>query len=185
MALSQETTMDNVMLDLETMATSSNAVVVSLGAVYFNEHKTGDTFYRVLDVDEQLARNREVSPQTMEWWAKQSAAARAVFDEKGWPVKTVLEQFAEFLGDRNLKIWGNGSDFDNILVGSLYEMWGIKRPWSYSNNRCYRTLKNVAFANSSHALPARRNVHHNALDDAVYQAELAGYYMRGRLKWAS
>lgn len=181
--LKQESRFEDVMLDLETMATSTNAVVISLGAVYFDKDKTGDTFYRVLDADEQIARGREVNQGTMDWWAKQNPEARAVFDVAGFPVQTVLEQFAEFLGDRNLKIWGNGSDFDNILVGSLYEMWGMKKPWSYSNNRCYRTLKNIAIPHGSHALPKRKTVHHNALDDAVYQAELAGYYMKGKLKW--
>ena len=185
MALMQETTMEDVMLDLETLDTSPNAVVISLGAVFFNENKLGSTFYRVLDVDEQSARGRIVNPQTMEWWAKQSPAARKVFDATGEPVLLVLQDFAEFLGDRNLKIWGNGADFDNILVGSLYDMWGVKRPWSYGNNRCYRTLKNIVNRAPGDKLPDRLNVHHNALDDAVHQAECAQHYMKGKLKWAS
>lgn len=176
--------MEDVMLDLETLDTAITAAVISLGAVFFDKDRVGHTFYRVLDVEDQQAAGRTVNQKTMEWWAQQSEAARKVFLAEPTPTRVVLAEFAEFLGDRNIKVWGNGADFDCSITGSLYDTFKVKRPWSYSNNRCFRTLKNVALAHGSHDLPQREGAHHNALDDAIYQARMAGRYMKGTMKWA-
>lgn len=172
--------MDNVMIDLETLSTKSNAVVISIGAVYFGDDKLGDTFYAILDSTDQQEVGRHISQDTLKWWAQQSEQARAVFDKPATPTAKVLADFADYLGDKNLQIWGNGADFDNIIWGSLYEDFSIKKPWSYGNNRCYRTIKNILV--SPTGLPPRRGTHHNALDDAIHQAEWAMLLLKGQLK---
>lgn len=173
---------DNVMLDLETLATDSRALIVSIGAVYFNADDLGDTFYAVPDREEQQDAMRTISEQTLDWWSKQSPEAQKVLEDRTGSVEEVLIGFSEFMGNENVRVWGNGSDFDCVILGSLYEDFGIKRPWSYSNNRCFRTLKNIALMHDSHAQPQRRGTHHNALDDAIYQAECAIRYLKGKLK---
>ena len=68
--------MASVMLDLETLATSHNPVVLTLGATKFNPFTLQEPFedlYLKLDVDDQMARGRDVSEDTLEWWGKQSA----------------------------------------------------------------------------------------------------------------
>jgi hypothetical protein len=170
-----------VMIDLETVDVATTAVVVSIGAVYFNHKALGPTFYRVLSTDDQQQRGRTVSQDTLKWWAQQSAEARKVFDEPATHTPIVLDEFAAYLGDKNIQVWGNGADFDCTIWGDVYRSFGIKRPWSYSNNRCYRTLKNVLC--SAVPTPARKGTHHNALDDAVHQALCAQIYMRGFGAW--
>lgn len=181
MGLRDQPEFGQVMLDLETLATSSDAVVVSVGAVKWNRHRVDvdNTFYFVLDLDDQLEVGRKKSDQTIAWWAQQSKEAQAVFDAKRYPTRRVLGEFSDWLGDGSIKVWGNGADFDNIIWGSLYEDFGLKRPWSYSNNRCYRTLKNIA--NPPCTLPARAGTFHNAVDDALHQALCAQLYLAGEL----
>lgn len=171
---------EDVMLDLETLATTPNAVIISVGAVYFSKEKLGGTFYAVLDPEDQQANGRVISPDTMAWWAKQSPEARKVFDEEPTPTAKALADFADFLGNRNVKVWGNGADFDCVLLGSLYEAFGMRKPWSFTNNRCFRTLKNISQPRTN--LPPRRSTHHNALDDAIYQAEHAQIYLKGTFR---
>lgn len=179
--------MNDVMLDLETMGTGPRAVILSLGACFFDKEEVGDQIYLVLDREEQIAKGREVDASTMSWWAEQSVEARKVFDEPQTPVEHALNAFSQFVelfatDPKDVRVWGNGSDFDNIILGTLYDLWGIKKPWSYRNNRCYRTLKNIAIPYDSHDLPQCEGTYHNALDDAIYQAAMAGRYLKGSLK---
>jgi hypothetical protein len=86
----------------------------------------------------------------------------------------VLEDFSDFLARvplRKRKIWGNGASFDNAILAELYRVAKHPSPWEYWNDRCYRTLKNLY--KQVVPPPERKGTHHNALDDAVFQAEHA------------
>jgi exodeoxyribonuclease VIII len=166
--------MRHVMLDLETLSTTQNATIVSIGAVAFDANGTYDEFYRVIDLDsyEPLPRGAfDLSFATLAWWFRQSKAAR---DELGSdvkvPIKSALNAFAEWPEDKGFDVfgmWGNGADFDNVILGNAYKALGMRPPWAYRNNRCMRTLKSM--------LPKvdvpRQGTHHNALDDARWQAQ--------------
>jgi hypothetical protein len=168
--------MDNVMLDLETLDTRITGVIISIGAVWFDGNQLGAEFYGVLDIEDQYKYGRTLNPSTFKWWVNQSEAARDVFRHAPTKTSKVLEDFVDFLGKGNkwAKVWGNGSDFDNAMLGSLYETYGVQKPWSYSNNRCFRTLKSLA---PKILKPNRVGTHHNALDDAKTQAEWANGIM--------
>lgn len=173
---------NNIMLDLETLDTISSAIVVSIGAVAFDPYSDaiGPTFYAELtdDLRTQQRYDRTISADTVVWWMRQGQAAQQLFipsfsSANGVRTTTfeALENFASFIeanGGRDSEIWGNGADFDNVILGSLYEDFGIKRPWSYSRNRCFRTMKNISGVPHK---TERFGVHHNALDDAITQVE--------------
>jgi hypothetical protein len=63
------------MLDIETLATTPDAVVLSFAAVKFNEFNAQETYIDeinvALDVDEQINLGRTVNPETLNWWATQ------------------------------------------------------------------------------------------------------------------
>jgi hypothetical protein len=169
----------NVMIDNETLDTTPSAVILSIGAVKFCKHtpdRLGEKFYAVLDIDEQKQRGRTVSADTLEWWQKQSKAARVVLDTtERRPVHEVLSELHDFIFDIDVAaggmcVWGNGSDFDNPQIASLFQMYGFDLPWKFWNNRCFRTLK-AEFKNAANGEPKRKGTHHNALDDAIHQAE--------------
>lgn len=172
--------MRDTMLDLETLATQSNAVIVSIGAVNFDEENLEEEgFYAVLDTADQVKHGRVIDASTVSWWSTQSDGARKVLSERQQPVVDVLEQFADFCKER---IWGNGADFDNIILGSLYDAYGIKRPWSYSKNRCFRTIKNVMKLTPKETRPEFEGVKHNALADALNQAQHLQVLLKGKIR---
>ena len=121
---------------------------------------------------------RHVSGGTIQWWMTQSPEARDVFKNEGKPVEEALNEFADFVGD-NALIWGNGSDFDNVALGSLYDALNIRRPWNYAAGRCFRTIKNLLQVKE---LPGRKGTYHNALHDALYQAQCLQVYLKGKVK---
>jgi hypothetical protein len=176
-----EEPVDNIMLDLETLDTTSTAVVVSIGAVAFNprSNKLGAKLYLEMtnDLNAQQKRGCTISGDTVVWWMRQGAQARLLFAE-GDPATSskvstleALELFSKFVtdnGGNRAKIWGNGADFDNIILGNLYKAFDMPMPWSFSRNRCFRTAKNIGIGPQKFT---RYGVPHNALDDAITQAK--------------
>lgn len=172
--------MKHIMLDIETLDTCTTAVVVSIGAVAFNPGggELGERLYIPLarTINEQLQIGRTINGHTLQWWMKQSPEAQAALsDNSGEPtVGRALTLFSEFVirsGGSEAKIWGYGADFDNMIVGSLYGAAGVERPWSYRQNRCLRTMKDMAESRGLVLRTVRSGTHHNALDDAVTQAQ--------------
>ena len=172
--------MNDIMLDIETLDTAQTAVVLSIGAVVFDPHskELGEKFYVEFthDLATQQRVGRTMSADTVVWWMQQGAAAKQIFtDPASEGVRRVstaqgLTEFASFVsrnGGKEAKLWGNGSDFDNVIVGSLFDSFGLVKPWSYSRNRCYRTMKRMFGENVK---VSRHGVHHNGLDDAITQA---------------
>lgn len=171
--------MDDIMVDIETLDTTQSAVVLSIGAVAFDPHtkELGEKFYVELnDLEVQQRVGRTISADTVRWWMQQDVLAKRLFaDPPPEGVRRVstaqgLSEFSAFIarnGGKNMKLWGNGADFDNLIIGSLYESFSMDKPWSYGRNRCYRTLKRLF---GEGVKINRVGVHHNGLDDAITQA---------------
>lgn len=159
-------------IDIETLDLEPTAVVLSIGVALFTEDgEIVDTFYRVLDKDSQKDAGRTVRKSTLEWWEQQGDAARRVLTADGAPVSQVIAELATFLSRPLSGVWGYGSDFDNVTVSSLCRSFGLDVPWHYKLNRCGRTVAALP-PPGSFVSPQRVGVHHNAVDDAIYQARL-------------
>lgn len=162
--------MPNVMLDIETLGNGSNAVILSIGAVAFDE--TGvkeNSFYRVVDAKTCTDVGMVMDVSTVMWWMKQSDAARKAFEHEPSPLRAVLGVFSVWMNDlgTDVCVWGNGATFDNVILSNAYKACDMNRPWSYRNDRCYRTLKAMYPWIKAQQTTG---VAHNALDDARYQA---------------
>lgn len=174
--------MIDMMLDLETLGTRPYSAIVSIGAVFFDpyENKLGDEFYRVVDLRSQGNLGLTMDSATVQWWMQQSDEARAVYKGSGIPVEAALRDLSTFIGEARrdtVRVWGNGSDFDNVLLSCAYEKALLTLPWRYGNNRCYRTVKSFYKG----VQLTRVGTYHNALDDAKTQAN----HLMGMPIWAS
>lgn len=164
--------MKHVMLDLETLGTRAGCAVLSIGAVYFDANKgLGAEFYTVVSRADCKLLGLHEDDDTMKWWARQSDDAKAgVMKADAHDAPTVLAALAEFRAfvklDTNVKVWGNGADFDNPILVALCHAAGEKQAWGPWNGRCYRTLKSIAPGPKLE----RVGTYHNALDDAKSQA---------------
>lgn len=174
----------HVSLDLETLDTCGRATILAIAGVAVTEQDGEFTlphphFYRVCNTDSQ--NKRTTSRSTVNWWRRQSKEARHVFDEArtAAPLAHVLLDFCDWI--RNLPgevhIWGNGSVFDvGILADAMWELM-IREPWDFRNIRDLRTLADIARRYGFSTVLPDVGTHHNALDDALYQANyLAAYF---------
>jgi exodeoxyribonuclease VIII len=160
--------MIQVMIDLETMSTRSNAAIASIGAVKFEVGTgIGDTFYRTIDVRTCKAVGLHIDPETVEWWKQQAPEAQRALLKDNISLNQALDEFTEWFGRSSLPVWGNGAGFDNVIMDNAYRAINSKRPWRPWEDRCYRTIRNII------QIPAdeRQGVYHNALDDAMHQTK--------------
>jgi inhibitor of KinA sporulation pathway (predicted exonuclease) len=154
------------MLDLETLGTSPNSMILSIGAVKFADGEILDSFYERVDPSSQTKYGMEIDPKTFQWWIQQSDESRKELTLPSQPIEAVLSWFAEWAFDPEVKVWGNGVAMDNVILTNAYNKVGIPRPWSYRGDMCYRTIKNLY----PDIKIKQEGVYHNALDDARSQA---------------
>lgn len=157
----------HVMLDLETFGTDANSVIVAIGAVLFDFENDDvyETWYQVVDARSCVDAGLVMTPETVMWWLRQSDEARSMFKVQGMDLKTSLHLFDSWIKEHDpVGVWGNGSDFDNVLIANACKAVSRPLPWKYYKNRCFRTMKNLFKVEVK-----REGTHHNAVDDAVFQ----------------
>lgn len=183
-----------IMLDLETFSLDNKAAVVTIGAVkwrvpsnteYEDNKNTadflGEEFHVAIDLKSCMDQGLVVDADTICWWFKQSQEARDALFHQTKSLTEALAAFDQFVGrserGKALDIsglWGNGADFDNVILRNAYTAAGMNPPWSHRQHRCYRTLKEL----EPSVELKRVGVHHNALDDAKTQAVHAIHIMK-------
>lgn len=167
----------DVMVDLETLGVTPGCIILSIGAVAFDPktNQLGPEFYVIVSTTSCRAHNLKIDQSTLDWWEEQSEDAKEVLihaEEGGLSLVEAMSAFTNYLskfGLNQVRIWGNGADFDNTILSCCYSAIEQKVPWSPWNGRCYRTLKNIIKGPKL----KRQGTHHNALDDAKTQAEHA------------
>lgn len=161
----------HVMVDLETMGTGNEAAIVSIGAVKFDPMGSGidDAFYVGVSLDSSVAFGLKIDPGTVLWWMdkERDTARKALLASDFVDLPTALEGLAMWIGDGPVPVWGNGATFDNVILRNAYNKVGLDCPWAFYNDRCYRTLKNLAPNIDRPELGTL----HQALNDATVQAQ--------------
>jgi exodeoxyribonuclease VIII len=158
----------HLMVDLETMAITPRATVLSLGAVQFNPYGNGysDKLYMLIDIDNQDALGREVDPNTLDWWSKQDPKAmeEAFSPDNRVPLAEAMDRFHKFAWGCDA-FWSHGATFDLVIIEDIYRQLGKPLPWNFWQLRDTRTLFDLGW-NSD--MP--KGDLHNALQDAIRQS---------------
>ena len=158
---------NNVMIDLETTGVAAGCCILSIGACTLD---LNNEFYQKISIDSGWNSGLKDDPSTLNWWDSQDPAARIEAFSGTLHIQDVLNNFSLWLKglqEKNVKVWGNGADFDLPILGAAYIACGMPIPWKPYNGRCFRTIKNI----HAEIIPnAFRGMKHNALGDAKNQA---------------
>ena len=156
------------MVDLETMAVTPRAVVLTLGAVHFNPYGNGygDKLYLRFDLDDQDKLGREIDPNTLDWWANQDPKVmeEAFSPDDRVPLKDAMDQFHKFAWGCDA-FWAHGSLFDIAILEDLYRQIEKPVPWQYWQIRDTRTIFDLGW---NPDMPQASK--HDALQDAIRQS---------------
>ncbi|MBS7334240.1 MAG: 3'-5' exoribonuclease [Weeksellaceae bacterium] len=135
--------MNNIMLDIETLSTDFDAVIISIGAVRFDLSTgiKGDTFYRKIDKQSCVDVGLKINPDTVDWWMIQDEKARQEFLSKSdrISISDALIELSEFILKDDF-VWSNGASFDLVILRSAYKACQIDLPWEFYNEKDVRTL---------------------------------------------
>ena len=163
--------MQDVMLDLETLSTDSNGVIVSISAVQCNMEtgEVGESIEIGLKIQEQLDKGAVIDGDTVMWWLSQPKSAQneltRLYQHK---VSVGLDTLSMFLKKVQCNaLWGNSSTFDNVMLRNLYNRHGIRLEIPFWADRCVRTrvadrginTKDVVFD----------GIKHRGIDDCLHQ----------------
>jgi hypothetical protein len=172
--------MNHVMLDLETLGTTADAVVLSIGAVRFDPSsdrlgdRPEDKFYGSVSIDSQLQLGRRIQEDTLLWWIQQSPEARQVFFEPKKTLEAVLLDLADWISvipEANLEVWAKPAKFDIAILEHAYQQHDIDVPWPHWASNCLTSFKKrmCEICVDVPKQPAPE-IAHNALHDAIAQA---------------
>lgn len=169
----------NLMLDLETTGTKPGCCILSVGIAPFLTDIPQDTFYEAISHSSSRSYGFTDSPDTLSWWDKQKPDIQAEAFSGTRDLKAALESISFYmkcLGEpKEIIVWGNGKDFDNMILTEAFQRLGMKVPWDFRNNRCYRDL-----AAMYPMYPKEKIANaHNALADALAQARHATLMITG------
>jgi len=162
----------HIMFDTETLGTTADACILSIGAVKFDLDSDAiddEGFYASVSVDSNLEMKRRISENTLIWWLKQGPAAQSVFHESKQTLRGALEDMTDWIGKGDYSVWSNGADFDLPMLAHALNQCGMEPPWKFYNSKCFRTYKNLPGAKAV-KVPAT-GIKHNALSDAYSQVQ--------------
>lgn len=175
-----------VVLDIETMGTQHDAVVVSVGMVRIlwdtelNEwvvpsESSSYSLYLVMDVTKQFQLHRSVDTSTMRWWADQRASVSDIL-QKAFLIPgelsrqcTSINQFVREIN--NTRVWGNGPNFDNKILNHLVRSMLPTDLCHFRNERDIRTARDILSSADREAL-MKNPLPHHALYDARQEARM-------------
>jgi 3'-5' exoribonuclease Rv2179c-like domain len=177
----------HVMLDVETWGTAPYSTIVMIGACAFNPY-TSEPDKIIMDRFEVAISptnaGLRVDADTLMWWMDvERDAARTIWrDMPKVSVREALDGFTDWLHalggglveEQDLRIWGNGAGFDNVLLRQAYETHLREVPWSFRHDRCFRTLRSLLTIEEGVYLGTQ----HTALADAENQAKRANQIVR-------
>lgn len=158
-------------IDIETLGTSPDTVVLTIGGIKFNPHEDDglhSEFYYRLDADEQIEMGRSVDEKTLEWWETQpeEVKAEALDPNDRFPVEETLKALNKWLVGVD-KIWCQGPVFDIGILENLYKQIGLHHNWPFYIIRDSRTLFGLMDKDPRKEIDFTA---HNALADAIVQS---------------
>lgn len=160
-----------IMLDIETLGTSKDSVVLAIGAVEFNDTGVVKQFYVQIDPESCTDWGLRIDARTVMWWLDQNDAARKqLTSTKGKALDIALAELRAAFNWKDAEVWANGIDFDFTILEQAYKAIGHEAPWPYWAKMDYRTVKNLVPRAVFNELEEKNPVAHHALSDAMCQA---------------
>lgn len=166
--------------DIETLGQRPYSVIIAVGVQAFDPRQRSldaedDGLYLVVSASDCTKVGARMDAETVIWWMQQSQEARKAFSPGGGgTVDYTLSRINDYLDNNGFTkqstVWGNGSGFDINLLENLYELCGRQPPWRFWQSRDVRTAVDMGQVDKKAV--TREGTHHNALDDARYQAQL-------------
>ncbi len=181
-------TFQNLMIDTETAGIGADGALMSIGAVWF-DYRTGElgpTFEQTIHLATSVRDGGVIEPGTFLFWLGQDQKARDAVRFGGRDIRVVLQEFSDWIAEtcrhEDVIPWANSPSFDLMKISRACERIGMKTPWYWNKERCFRTVRNM-YPKVEYNPEDKGDSAHTALADAIFQArhmmKIAGSLRRG------
>lgn len=165
----------HAMIDLGTLSTLHNPVLLQLGVALFDPGGEGiderQSWEMNVSVDSCTALGAVIDDGALDFWFKQPELNRWSVRTFQVPIRTALERLRFTLKANAVeRVWSHGATFDLSIISWYLERLAMGEAWRYSAARDTRTLFEVAEQYTEWQRPTR-DVAHTGLADAMAQAE--------------
>lgn len=160
-----------LMIDIETLALTPDAVVLQIGyCVADLDTRTYHVQPTSIHLDPYYQNKRAIDFGTLQWWMKQDrAVADTVFSsevQRTW-VSSAEDEFEDLVRKYpDMTVWASPAMFDLPILTSL---WGDK-PWKYNMERDMMTFRKLMDPDGLLKPPDNTRAH-DAAADAHWQME--------------
>ena len=164
--LFKDETMIDITIDFETCALPATAAIMSVGAVAWKRYDTENPFFEKsdgllryptfsanVDLRSCFVKGFTFDQKTAEWWSQQSEEAKQALldDDDGdnpcLPIDVVItdllgwikDEVLATLGDTDLCLWAQGTDFDVAILRYACYKLGIEFNVKHTQFRDHRT----------------------------------------------
>lgn len=143
----------NIMIDIETLGTSPNSVIATIGAMKFDRStnlksfEEMTSFYYRIDLQSCQSLGMITEEDTAKWWDNQDEKSREEIysTENRVSIQQALEELSEFIGNNPYTtVWAQGPHFDCTILENAYKKCNLQVPWAFWNVRDCRTLFDIA-----------------------------------------
>lgn len=163
----------NVTFDLETLGNTSQAPIVQIGAVLFDNRGTILESVNLKADLKTIPEGFVVDFATLKWWFEQNdQAIKSVMTQGSLTHKDMLKEFMKWVQEikekygRDISYWSHAT-FDPPILANNFKVAGVYNPIPFRAHRDIRTLTHFAgFIDVK-----RSGIHHDAIDDCIYQAK--------------
>jgi len=184
------------MFDIETLATRSDAVILSLAVIHFNpdekpspERLREDCFFIKFDVEDQIRRlGRRVDPSTVDWWKKQceNVKRKSVYptpiDARFEDGHRELDQWVRWKNDSDAWVWARGN-MDQVVFQDIENQVGVDEIFPHYRWRDVRTAVDFLYGTDTGYITVdypgfSKDLHitkHNPVDDCVLDVMMLIY----------
>ena len=186
-------TRNALMVDLETLATTPDAAILTLGACMFDpfggmeqEIPEHEVFLAKASIQSNEDAGRRIQAGTLEWWLKQNdTALKALVSGNITNLRQLLVKFRLWVDSetdcRPKTIWANSPSFDMVILRNAYDQAGEGFTYGFWMERDVRTIGEIAYPHHQERKAVMKTIrdntgtHHRADDDAIAQARFVAH----------
>ena len=159
--------MNHFMIDIETLSTDTNAHVLAICMIEFDQDEVIRTQTLYPSADEQQRMGRKIEFDTLKFWQRSQPIFQDLIHH---PTKSLafclshIRYMIDFQREKENIVWAKSPSFDLSILRSLF---GDQIPWKYSMERDVRTACDKLTQKSIPIIHSERP--HDPLSDALAQ----------------
>jgi hypothetical protein len=180
--------MKRVAVDIETLATTPTAAIVSIGIVIQNNLDPESRKTEIWRIEPMLAIG-DRDPKTLEWWGQQDEIVKRVsFLGTDHPIdvcNSINFWLQTHIGKDDVRYYANPARFDFAILANLFARCGIEPFIEWRLERCQRSIEKEL---NDLGIPTPEFPHHFAHDpvaDCIHQLDELNWmlgYLEGAIR---